>query len=64
MNITSNIMIFILFMSVLNILKHSWKVFLELRKEEPQKIKLSKIDIFILGCSISYILTVLLEKIT
>jgi hypothetical protein len=46
-------------MSGLNILKHSWKVFLELRKEEPQKIRLSKIDTFLLGCSVSYILTVL-----
>jgi len=59
MNILSKIMFFILFMSILNILRHGWKILMELRKEEPQKIEYSKSDILFLGFSISYILSVL-----
>lgn len=59
MNILSKIMFFILFMSILNILRHGWKILMELRKEEPQKIEYSKSDILFLGFSFSYILSVL-----
>lgn len=63
MELSTKILFFILCLSGLNILKHVWKVYVELRKEEPQKVKLSVIDTFILGCSISYILTIVLTGI-
>lgn len=55
----SKIEYFLFFMSVLNLLKHGWNIIVELRKENPQKIEYSKMEIFILGISVSYILTTL-----
>jgi hypothetical protein len=43
--------------------RHGWKIFLELRKEEPQKIEYSNAEVFLLGCSVSYILTYVLTII-
>jgi hypothetical protein len=59
MDISSKIMFFVFFMSSLNILRHIWKILIELRKEEPQKVQYTKTDIVLLGCSVSYILTTL-----
>lgn len=59
MDVSSKIMFFIFFMSILNISRHGWKIFMELRKEEPQKIEYTKTEILLLGCSFSFILTTL-----
>lgn len=63
MDISSKIMFFIFIMSCLNILRHGWKILIELRKEEPQKAEYSKTEIVFLGCSLSFILTVLFTGI-
>jgi len=44
-------------MSTLNIIKHVWTIVDELRSDEPKKIEYTKIETFVLGLSISYILT-------
>jgi len=59
MDVSSKIMFFIFIMSCLNILRHGWRIVIELRKEEPQKIQYTKTEIVLLGCSLSFILTVL-----
>ena len=59
MDISSKILTFILFMSIINILKHGFNIIVELRKEEPQELKYSKTDLWLLGGSVSYILTIL-----
>lgn len=53
------------FMSLLNILVHSWKVFTILRNNDvPNKYELSKQEFIFLGLSIAYLLTTIFTKIT
>lgn len=47
-------------MSVLNCLKHSWDIINSLREEVPNKYEISKWDRFLLGLSISFIITTVL----
>lgn len=47
------------FLSILNVIKHLWVIFIEFRKEEPKEILYSKTDILFLGLSISFILTII-----
>lgn len=60
MDVLEKISFILFFLSVLNISKHSFDFIMELRKEQPEKIRLSKRDLVFLGLSISYILTIIL----
>jgi hypothetical protein len=60
-NILNNIALFVFIMSALNMGRHGWKIFLELRKENPEKINYSDKSILFLGFSFSYILTYLIS---
>ncbi len=59
MFILEKIIFFLFFLSILNVGKHSFNFILELRKEEPDEIKLTKRDLIFVGFSISYILTII-----
>jgi len=59
MFIFEKILFFLLFLSILNVGKHGFNFILELRKEEPEEVKLTKRDLIFLGFSISYILTII-----
>ncbi len=59
MFIIEKISFFLFFLSILNILKHSFNFILELRREQPEKISLSKRELVFLGFSIAYILTII-----
>jgi len=53
------------FISVLNILRHTWKVLSILRNEDvPNKYELSKQELIFLGLSVAYVLTTIFTKIT
>jgi len=58
MCILEKISFFLLCLSIMNILRHSFNLITELRREQPEKIALSKRDTIFLGISISYILTI------
>lgn len=59
MFIIEKISFFLFFLSILNILKHGFNFILELRREQPEKISLSKRELVFLGFSIAYILTII-----
>jgi len=53
------------FISILNILRHLWKVFSILRNDDvPNKYELSKQELIFLGLSVAYVLTTIFTKIT
>ena len=53
----NKVLLVIFVMSVLNCLKHIWKIIEGLREEVPTKYVISNWDRFLLGLSISYIIT-------
>lgn len=59
MFIIEKISFFLFFLSILNILKHSFNFILELRREQPEEISLNKRELVFLGFSIAYILTII-----
>ena len=59
MIIVEKISFFLFFLSILNILKHSFNFILELRREQPEEISLNKRELVFLGFSIAYILTII-----
>lgn len=59
MFIVEKISFFLFFLSILNILKHSFNFILELRREQPEEISLNKRELVFLGFSIAYILTII-----
>ena len=62
----SNKVLYVLFfMSILNILRHTWKVSMILRNDDvPNKYELSKQELIFLGLSIAYLFTTVFTKIT
>ena len=62
----SNKVLYVLFfMSILNILRHAWKVFMILKNDDvPNKYELSKQELIFLGLSIGYLFTTIFTKIT
>ena len=53
----NKVLLVIFVMSVLNCLKHVWNIIKGLREEVPTKYVISYWDRFLLGLSISYIIT-------
>ena len=46
----------IFFLSIFNILRHGWKIFMILRNDElPNKYELSKTELVLLGLSLTYL---------
>jgi hypothetical protein len=64
MEVLNKIFYLILIMSGLNVGTHLFEVIKRLRQETPEKYVLSKRSRFILGLSISYIITTILTGIT
>jgi hypothetical protein len=58
--ILNKVLLIIFIMSVLNCLKHSWDIINSLREEVPNKYEISKWDRFLLGLSVSFIITTVL----
>ena len=60
----NKILILILFMSIINLVKHVWNIFMVLRNEDvPNKYELSKRELIFLGISVAYILTTIFTGI-
>ena len=60
----NKILILIFFMSLLNLVKHVWNIFMVLRNEDvPNKYELSKRELIFLGLSVAYILTTIFTGI-
>jgi hypothetical protein len=59
----NKVLLVIFIMGVFNVLKHSWNIINGLRSEVPTKYEISTWDRFLLGLSISYIITALLTGI-
>lgn len=56
--LSSKILVFLFFLSVLNVMRHLWKIFVRLRENEvSSKYELSKWELIFLSISVSYILT-------
>ncbi len=64
-SLLNKILFILFFMSILNILKHIWKVFMILRNDNvPNKYELSKQELVFLGLSIAFLFTTFFTKIT
>jgi hypothetical protein len=59
----NKVLLVIFMMSVLNVAKHLWNIINGLRAEVPTKYEISSWDRFLLGLSVSYIITSLLTGI-
>ena len=59
MFIIEKISFFLFFLSILNILKHSFNFILELRREQPEEISLNIGELVVWGFSIANILTII-----
>ena len=55
--ILNKILIVLFLMCLLNCLKHIWNMTIRLREELPSKYQVTKSERFLLGFSISYIIT-------
>jgi len=55
--ILNKILLVLFLMCLLNCLKHIWNMTIRLREELPSKYQVTKSERFLLGFSISYIIT-------
>lgn len=63
--LSSKILVFLLFLSILNVLRHVWKIFVRLKENEvSSKYELSKWELIFLSISVSYILTTIFTGIS
>jgi len=54
----------IFFLSVINVIRHGWKIFMILRDDElPNKYELSKRELIFLGLSLSYLFSTIFTGI-
>lgn len=64
-SLLNKVLFVLFFMSILNILRHLWKVFMILRNDNiPNKYELSKQELIFLGLSIAYLFTTIFTKIS
>ena len=57
-SLANKIFFIIFFLSVLNILRHGWKIFMRLRDEKiPNKYELAKSELILLGLSVAYLIS-------
>jgi len=64
-SISNKVLFVLFFMSILNILRHTWKVFTILRNDDvPNKYELSKQELVFLGLSVAFLFTTIFTKIT
>jgi hypothetical protein len=64
-SLLNKVLFVLFFMSILNILRHVWKVFMILRNDNiPNKYELSKQELIFLGLSIGYLFTTIFTKIS
>lgn len=57
-SLVNKVLFIIFFLSILNILRHGWKIFMRLRDENvPNKYELSKTELIFLGLSFAYIIS-------
>jgi hypothetical protein len=64
-SLLNKVLFVLFFMSILNILRHVWKVFMILRNDNiPNKYELSKQELIFLGLSIAYLFTTIFTKIS
>jgi hypothetical protein len=54
----NKVLLIIFILSVMNCLKHVWRLINGLREEVPSKYEISNSERFLLGLSISYIITI------
>lgn len=64
-SLLNKVLFVLFFMSILNILRHIWKVFMILRNDNiPNKYELSKQELIFLGLSVAYLFTTIFTKIS
>jgi len=64
-SLLNKVLFVLFFMSILNILRHIWKVFTILRNDDvPNKYELSKQELIFLGLSVAYLFTTIFTKIS
>jgi hypothetical protein len=57
-SLANKIFFIIFFLSILNILRHGWKIFMRLRDEKiPNKYELAKGELILLGLSVAYLIS-------
>jgi len=61
--ILNKILLVLFLMCSLNCLKHIWNMIIRLREELPSKYQVTKSERFLLGLSISYIITTIFTGI-
>ena len=64
-SLINKVLFTLFFLSLLNIIKHGWKIFMQLRDVDlPNKYELTKSELIFLGLSVAYLFTTIFTKIT
>jgi len=57
-SLLNKVLFIIFFLSILNVLRHGWKIFMRLRDEKvPNKYELAKVELVLLGLSVAYLIS-------
>jgi hypothetical protein len=56
-SIINKVLFTIFFISILNILRHGWKILMKLMDDIPNKYELSKTELIFLGLSVAYLIS-------
>lgn len=63
-SLLNKLLFLIFFLSIFNILRHGWKIFMRLRDENiPNKYELTKTELIFLGLSLAYLFTTIFTGI-
>lgn len=63
-SLLNKVLFILFFLSILNVLRHGWKISMMLRNEDvPNKYELTKSELIFLGISIAYLISAIFTGI-
>lgn len=63
-SLINKVLFILFFLSFLNVIRHGWKIFMQLRDTDlPNKYELTKSELIFLGLSVAYLLTTIFTTI-
>jgi hypothetical protein len=63
-SLINKVLFILFFLSLLNVIRHGWKIFMQLRDTDlPNKYELTKSELIFLGLSVAYLLTTIFTTI-
>jgi hypothetical protein len=63
-SLINKVLFILFFLSLLNVIRHGWKIFMQLRDTDlPNKYELTKSELIFLGLSVAYLFTTIFTTI-